>query len=73
MKQFESGISGYIKGSAIVSNFFPIDFRGNALIVCDMCRFYRKSANRCGLTEEIIPWPEKYVGKQCPLKQEDES
>lgn len=66
---FDSGVSGYIKATATVSNFFPVDRRGAPLIVCEMCRFYRRASNRCGLTEEVIPWADKYVGRECPLEE----
>lgn len=69
MVRFDDGVSGYIRAGATVVNDFPIDRRGNPLIVCEVCRFYRKSANRCGLTEEVIPWADKYVGRNCPLEE----
>lgn len=70
--RFDDGVSGYIMGCATVMNYFPIDRRGNALCVCDVCRFYRRTAKACGLSGEIIPWPDKYVGRECPLEITEE-
>lgn len=39
---------------------------------CEACRFYRRSSKRCGLTDEVIPWPDKYTGRNCPLTLEEE-
>ena len=61
-----------IKASAVVTNYFPIDFKGNALCVCDVCKFYRRTAKVCGLNGEIIPWADKYVGRNCPLEKDFE-
>lgn len=71
MARLDSGVSRYIVARAIVENGFPVDFRGNASICCEACRFYRMSARRCALTDEIIPYPEKFVGGRCPLEPEE--
>ena len=68
MNEFESGVSGYVHCIATVDMHFPVDARGNAYIQCDMCRFYRRSTNRCNLTDEIILNPNKYVGNYCPMQ-----
>ena len=72
MANFESGISRYITGYACVSNAFPVDLRGNATICCEVCRFYRAASRRCGLTDEVVSYPGKYVGGRCPLEMEGE-
>lgn len=68
MAYFESGVSRYIKATATVEVFFPVDLKGNEYICCDACQFYRKSSSRCGLTNEPMLWPGRYVGGDCPLQ-----
>lgn len=68
MRNFDSGASAYIRGTATVETFFPVDRRGVELVCCDVCRFFRRSSKRCALTEEVIPWQEKYIGHECPLE-----
>ena len=72
MANFESGVAAYIKGRATVEVGFPVDFRGNAEIACKHCKFHLKAAQRCGLTQEIINFPERYVGYNCPLERIEE-
>lgn len=72
MANLDSGASAYIKGVANVATFFPVDRKGTALICCDACNFYKRGSKRCALTEEVIPWPEKYTGRTCPLTLEGE-
>lgn len=70
---FDSGIDRYIKGTAKVEVFFPVDRKGNADISCAQCFFYREASRRCSLTGQISEYPTKYVGGHCPLEMEDES
>lgn len=72
MANFESGVSRYIKATATVKVYFPVDLKGNAYICCDACQFYRKSSSRCGLTNEPMLWSGRYVGGDCPLKPANE-
>lgn len=72
MPNLDDGTSGYLKGTASVATYFPIDRKGTAYIACEACRFYRRSSKRCGLTDEVIPWPDKYTGRSCPLTLEEE-
>lgn len=72
MPNLDDGTSGYLKGTALVTTYFPIDRKGTAYITCEACRFYRRSSKRCGLTDEVIPWPDKYTGRNCPLTLEEE-
>ena len=69
MSDFSSGVKGYIKARAIVEVSFPIDFRDNPSIACVHCKFYRSSLRKCGLNDEIVNYPDKYVGHECPLIQ----
>nr|DAJ03908.1 MAG TPA: hypothetical protein [Caudoviricetes sp.] len=72
MAYFEGGVSRYIKATATVEVYFPVDLKGNAYICCDACQFYRKSSSRCGLTNEPMLWSGRYVGGDCPLKPANE-
>jgi hypothetical protein len=67
---FDSGISKYIKAKATVEVCFPGDEKGNEYICCMRCKFYSGTSGRCRLTEEVVPFPSKYVGGLCPLEQE---
>lgn len=67
MARFESGVSAYVHGQAVVDVFFPIDQRGNPDISCSQCYYYRESSHRCGLNWEVCQYPNKYVGDSCPL------
>ena len=68
MANFETGIKAYIKATAVVETFFPIDFKGNAEIACKHCNYYVRATQRCGLTQMIVNYPDKYVGECCPLE-----
>lgn len=66
---FETGVSRYIRTVATVEMFFPVDQKGNVYMNCGVCRFYRPTSRRCALTEEVMPWPDRYIGGKCPLKE----
>lgn len=68
----ESGVKAYITGTATVTATFPIDFRGNAIVDCAHCLFWRSSTRRCGLNNLIPEFPERYIGSQCPLNFEED-
>ena len=68
MANFDTGVAGYIKTRAVVEVGFPVDKRGSADISCKMCPFYIVSTHRCGLTHQIVNYPDKYVGDCCPLE-----
>lgn len=68
---FESGIKRYIKARAVVEVGFPVDDRDNEYIRCEYCPFYSPTARRCRLTEEVVPFPMKYVGGECPLELQE--
>lgn len=46
---------------------FPVDFRDNAEVNCNQCKYYRRSYKKCGLNWEICEYPDKYIGSRCPL------
>lgn len=68
---FDSGVSGYKIGTAVVCNPFPKNSRGIPDICCDQCRF--QYGRRCALTGEINAYPSKYRGDFCPLDFEEEN
>ena len=70
--RFESGVSSYIKGTATVSVYFPVDRKGAADCSCRQCRFFRQQSRTCALTGEISAYPDHYVGQNCPLTIETE-
>lgn len=65
MSYYDNGCSSYIKTQATVVNYFPVDSRGTADIACNYCRYF--GSRRCSLTGEVVPYPNKYVGRECPL------
>ena len=71
--RFDSGVSRYIEGKAIVVNYFPVDYKGNAQISCSVCRFFRRSSSSCALNDSICEYPNNYVGSNCPLEREEET
>lgn len=71
----QSGVQGYITGTATVEVHFPIDLHGNLDINCRQCWYFRRTYSTCGLNGQVCEYPDKYIGSQCPLKfdmEEDE-
>lgn len=69
MASFESGVKGYVKAQAVVTTYFPIDWKGNVEIACKHCNFFVRATQRCGLNQTIVNFPERFVGTECPLEQ----
>lgn len=69
MANFETGVKRYIMAQAVVTVGFPVDWRDNAEIACKHCNFFVKATQRCGLTQQIVNYPDKYVGECCPLEE----
>ena len=69
---FKTGVSRYIVGTATVKATFPVDLKGNPDVSCNQCRFFRRTAQLCGINGEICEYPQKYIGTQCPLNFESE-
>ena len=67
MADFSSGVARYIKAVAVVEVNFPVDFKGREEISCKHCQFYVRATQRCGLNQEVVNFPEYYVGHKCPL------
>lgn len=72
MANFESGVKRYIKGRVTLEVGFPVDWRDNPEIACKHCRFFVRATNRCGLTQDVVNYPDKYVGETCPLELVEE-
>ena len=73
MANFDTGVKSYIKARAVVEVGFPVDWRGNVEIACKHCNFFVKATGRCGLNQEIVNYPERYVGQFCPLEAVEET
>lgn len=73
MANFDTGVSRYIKARAVVEVGFPVDWRGNAEIACKHCTFFVRATQRCGLTHDIVNFPDRYIGECCPLIPIDET
>lgn len=69
LANFSSGVSGYIRTRAVVEVNFPIDWRGSVEIACKHCNFYVNATRRCGLTQQVVNYPERYIGESCPLEE----
>lgn len=69
MANFDTGVMKYIKAVAVVETSFPVDWKGNAEIACKHCNYFVRATGRCGLTQDIVNFPDKYVGETCPLQE----
>ena len=69
MANFDNGVASYIKGRAVVEVGFPVDYKGRPEIACKHCRFFVRATMRCGLNQEIVNYPDHYVGVNCPLER----
>lgn len=69
MANFDSGVASYIKGRVTLEVGFPVDNKGRAEIACKHCRFFVRATMRCGLNQEVVNFPDSYVGANCPLER----
>lgn len=67
MANFDTGVSRYIRTRAVIEQFFPVDWRGSVEIACKHCNYFVRATQRCGLTQQVANYPEKYVAESCPL------
>ena len=67
MANFDSGVKRYIKARAVVEVNFPVDWRDKEEVACKHCQFYVRATQRCGLNQEVVNYPELYIGYNCPL------
>lgn len=72
MPTYDNGVSRYIIGTATVKATFPVDLKGRYDVSCNQCKFFRRTAQLCGLNGEICEYPQKYIGSNCPLNFESE-
>ena len=71
MATYESGVSAYVRGTATVEVFFPVDERGNADVNCYQCEYFHRTSVRCGLNNRICAYPQRNIGQYCPLNFDD--
>ena len=72
--RLDSGVKGYRYGTANIKIGFPVDWRDNEYVRCTNCKLYLYGSGRCCLTNEIIPFPDRAIGYECPLEfKEDEN
>ena len=64
----QSGVQGYVTGTATVTVNFPIDLHGNLDINCRQCWYFRRTYSTCCLNGQVCEYPDKYIGSRCPLK-----
>lgn len=72
MPSFESGVSRYIYGKTEVTAHFPVDLKGRYKVCCNLCKFFRRTAQLCGLNGEICEYPQEYIGSSCPLNFDEQ-
>lgn len=67
MPNFDSGVKRYIKARAVIEVSFPVSWKGDADVSCKQCPYYVRATQRCALNQEIVNYPERYIGAACPL------
>lgn len=67
MPNFDSGVSGFIKGFCMIEVNFPIDSKGRADVCCEQCPYYGRTSKTCQINKQIINYPNK-LGYHCPLE-----
>lgn len=69
MANFDSGVKGYVRARAVVEVAFPIDWRGSVETACKHCQFFDRAKMRCNLNQQVVNFPDKFVGDHCPLER----
>lgn len=72
MPNFDSGVSGFLVGTCLVEVSFPVDSKGRADVCCNQCPYYGRSSKTCQLNKQVLHYPEKFIGINCPLNIEGE-
>lgn len=67
MANFDSGVKRYIKARAVVEVGFPVDWKDSVEIACKHCPFFVRATMKCGLTQDVVNFPDRYIGATCPL------
>ena len=70
---FDSGVQGYVHGAATVTVHFPINWRGEPDVRCEMCPYYGRQSRMCQIKKRVLPCPDKYIGPECPLNFGEEN
>ena len=68
MGKLDSGVKRYIMTQATVTVGFPVSWRDSTEIACKHCRFFERAKQRCWLTQDVVNYPDQYVGDTCPLE-----
>lgn len=68
MANFDSGVSGFIKGICSIEVNFPIDWNGKSHVCCTMCPYFAKYDSKCKITDGLCHFPDKFVSATCPLE-----
>lgn len=68
MANFDSGVAYYIKATATVEVYFPVDKKGNSEICCRMCPYLSADSRICRLNSSIVEYPKTNIGGKCPLE-----
>ena len=71
MANFDTGVSGYIKGVCMITVNFPVDSKGRADVCCEQCPYYSRTAKICQINKQLVNYPNK-LGYCCPLSIEGE-
>lgn len=69
MPNFDSGVKRYIKAQCTVTVFFPVSWSDKAEVACKHCPFYIRATQRCALTQDIVNYPDNFIGATCPLEE----
>lgn len=72
MSKFDSGVKRYIKAVALVEVGFPVSWRDSTEIACKHCKFFERAKQRCWLTQDVVNYPDQFVGNNCPLEPIEE-
>lgn len=72
MASFDSGVTSYVHGRAIIDQYWPVDARGNECVNCAQCFYFRNSSGRCAITGEVSAFPSKFVGASCPMMNDED-
>lgn len=73
MPSFDSGVKRYIVGTYTVEVNFPVNWKDQPDVRCEMCEYYSRAGHSCRLNHALVEYPDKFVGSQCPLTFEEES
>ena len=65
---FDNGVKEYVKAYAVVEVNFPVSWKGKREIACKHCPYYVRATQRCALNQQVVNYPEEYVGTACPLE-----